>query len=76
MHAISPVEAMSATNETPLWQSSEFWETLRRRREHTRRCTALPPLRPGEAERLVAEYATKRGGFTQCPTVYLVAVQH
>lgn len=50
--------------------------TVRRIREHAHRCESLPPLKPGEAERLVAEYAAKRGGFTQCPTVFLLAVHH
>src|SRR5690349_17009168 len=72
----SRVKPMSATNPTP-WRGfdHEHSQTLRRAREHARRCLALPPLRPGEAERLVAEYAAKRGGFTQCPAAYLVPVQ-
>ena len=61
---------MFVTN-TPGWFGSESQETLRRIREHARRCQALPPLRPGEAEQLVAEFAAKRGGFTQCPIAYL-----
>jgi hypothetical protein len=59
------------------WRSSKskFWEIQSNRREHARRCQDLPPLMPGEAEQLVADYAAKRGGFTQCPPAYLVPLQ-
>lgn len=53
----------------------ESFDKARRKLEHERRCRALPPLQPGEAERLVAAFAAKRGGFTQCPPAYLVPVQ-
>lgn len=66
---------MSATDAS-FWRNPEQSKILRRAREHARRCLGLPPLKPGEAERLVAEYVTKRGGFTQCPTAYLVPVQN
>ncbi|MBV9757151.1 MAG: hypothetical protein JO047_08865 [Alphaproteobacteria bacterium] len=44
-------------------------------RAHAQRCQALPPLQPGEAERLVAEYAARHGGVTKCPTAYLTPIQ-
>jgi hypothetical protein len=44
-------------------------------RAHAQRCQALPPLRPGEAERLVAEYAARRGGVTKCPAAFLIPIQ-
>lgn len=53
----------------------EEWEALRRIRAHAQRCRSLPPLQPGEAERLVAEYAARRGGITRCPTAYLIPIQ-
>ena len=53
----------------------EDWEALRRMRAHAQRCQALPPLQPGEAERLVAEYAARRGGITRCPPAYLIPIQ-
>lgn len=59
----------------PIPRDAEDWNALRRMREHVRRCQSLPPLRPGEAERLVAEYAARRGGVTQCPAAYLIPVQ-
>ena len=55
--------------------SAEHLEELRRKAEHAERCRALPPLRPGEVEQLVAAFAAKRGGPTKCPTAYLVSIQ-
>jgi hypothetical protein len=52
-------------------QSSDRAEAARRAAQHARRCQALPPLRPGEAERLIAEFVAKRGA-TQCPPAYLL----
>jgi hypothetical protein len=54
-------------------RNPESIEARRRKQEHSRRCSGLPPLKPGEAERLIAEYTAKWGGFTKCPAVYLVA---
>lgn len=56
-------------------RSAECLEELRRKAEHAQGCRALPPLRPGEAEQLVAAFAAKRGGPTKCPTAYLVPIQ-
>ena len=65
-----------STEVTANWpRGAEYLEELRRKAEHAQRCRALPPLRPGEAERLVAAFAAKRGGPTKCPTAYLVPMQ-
>jgi hypothetical protein len=41
---------------------------------HRRRCMSLPPVRPGEAQRLMADFlATK--GVTACPTRYAAPVE-
>jgi hypothetical protein len=53
----------------------EDWEVVRRMRAHAQRCRALPPLRPGEVERLIAEYAARHGSITRCPTAYLIPIQ-
>jgi hypothetical protein len=42
--------------------------------EHRQRCNTLPPLRRGEAERLVAEFLRTRGGVTICPPAYAAPV--
>ena len=59
----------------PASRSSFAGETLSRIRAHAERCSSLPALRPGEAERLVADYAAQRGGITRCPTVFLIPLQ-
>ena len=41
---------------------------------HRRRCRTLPPVQPGEAERLMADFlATK--GVTACPTRYAAPIE-
>ena len=41
---------------------------------HLRRCTSLPPMQPGEADRLKADFlATK--AVTVCPTRYAVPIE-
>jgi hypothetical protein len=42
---------------------------------HRRRCKALPPLQPGEPERLMAAFLAVRS-ITQCPVRYAVPLQH
>ncbi len=42
---------------------------------HRRRCKALPPLQPGEHERLVKEFLAVRR-ITVCPTRYAAPVEH
>ncbi len=42
---------------------------------HRRRCKALPPLQPGEHERLVKEFLAVRS-VTLCPTRYAAPVEH
>jgi hypothetical protein len=66
---------MSATPATFIPGFCQKSETIARIRAHVQRCSSLPPLKPGEAERLVAEYAAKRGGIRRCPTVFLLPVQ-
>ena len=41
---------------------------------HRQRCRALPPLRRGEAEQLVAKFLAERE-VTQCPPAYLVPIR-
>jgi hypothetical protein len=41
---------------------------------HRRRCRSLPPIRHGEAERLIAEFLAARG-VTACPTRYLALIE-
>lgn len=42
--------------------------------QHRRRCETLPPLRSGEAERLVAQFVAERG-ITTCPPRYALPVE-
>jgi hypothetical protein len=53
----------------------ESVEARRKAAEHCQRCRSLPPLRRGEAERLVAEFLASRGSVTVCPPAYLVPVR-
>jgi hypothetical protein len=41
---------------------------------HWRRCTSLPPIRPGEADRLTADFLATRGA-TVCPTRYAAPIE-
>ena len=41
---------------------------------HWRRCTSPPPIRPGEADRLTAEFLATRGA-TVCPTRYAAPIE-
>jgi hypothetical protein len=41
---------------------------------HRRRCRNVPPVQPGEAERLMAEFLRNRG-VTACPTRYALPVE-
>ncbi len=43
-------------------------------RAHRLRCKSLPPLQPGEAERLLAEFLATRD-VTACPTRYAAPVE-
>jgi len=50
------------------------FEKQQRAAAHRQRCRRLPPVKPAEAEQLVAKFLAKRS-VTQCPTVYLVPVR-
>jgi hypothetical protein len=41
---------------------------------HRRRCKGLPPVKPGEVERLVAGFLATRG-VTACPTRYAAPIE-
>ena len=41
---------------------------------HRRRCKALPPVQPGEAERLMADFLATRA-ITACPARYAAPIQ-
>ena len=41
---------------------------------HRRRCKNLPPVQPGEAERLMADFLLTRG-VTACPTRYAAPIE-
>lgn len=41
---------------------------------HRRRCKGLPPVEPGEVERLVAGFLATRG-VTACPTRYAAPIE-
>ena len=56
------------------WFSQPASEAHQEAAAHRARCRDLPPLRHGEAERLVAEFVATRG-VTQCPAAYLAAVR-
>jgi hypothetical protein len=49
-------------------------EDSERVQAHRRRCKSLPPLRPGEHERLVKEFLAVRS-VTMCPTRYAAPVE-
>jgi hypothetical protein len=42
---------------------------------HRRRRKSLPPVRHGEAERLMADFLATRG-VTACPTRYAAPIEH
>jgi hypothetical protein len=42
---------------------------------HWQRCKQLPPLRPGEAEALMAAFLANRG-VTACPARFVEAVEY
>ena len=50
-------------------------EACERAQAHRRRCKSLPPLQPGEHERLVKEFLAVRS-ITLCPTRYVAPVEH
>jgi hypothetical protein len=41
---------------------------------HRRRCKSLPPVQPGEVERLKADFLTTRG-VTACPARYAAPIE-
>ena len=41
---------------------------------HRLRCKSLPPMQPGEAERLLADFLDSRG-ITACPTRYAAPIE-
>lgn len=50
------------------------FEVHLRKLAHMERCSALPPMQPGEAERLMAAFIAARG-LTLCPPAYVASVQ-
>ncbi len=52
-------------------ETNPFNVTSQQAKEHRRRCMALPPLRAGEHERLVAAFLAVRS-ITQCPVRYVL----
>jgi hypothetical protein len=66
---------MARTDPAGWPHNSVSLQELRRRAERIRRCRALPPLRPGEMEQLVAAFVAKHGAITQCPPAYVVPIQ-
>ena len=48
--------------------------TFAKAESHRRRCSNLPPLQAGEAEKLIAGFIASRG-VTPCPTRYAVAIE-
>ena len=55
--------------------STQHKRTRLRIQQHARRCRNLPPLKPAEADRLIAEFVAKRDGPTKCRAAYLVPLQ-
>jgi hypothetical protein len=51
-----------------------FPGTFAKTESHRRRCSNLPPLQTGEAEKLVAGFLAARG-VTPCPTRYAAAIE-
>ena len=41
---------------------------------HRRRCNSLPPMQPGEADRLIADFLAAKSA-TVCPTRYAAPVE-
>ena len=52
-------------------EPNTFNVTNQEAKEHRRRCMTLPPLQPGEHERLVAAFLAVRS-ITQCPVRYVL----
>lgn len=65
----------SRATETHEGPEGDNAEARRKAAEHRQRCRSLPPLRHGEAERLVAEFLASRGSVTVCPPAYLVPIR-
>jgi hypothetical protein len=56
------------------FNAPEFIAQSEQAHAHRRRCKALPPLQPGERERLVAAFLAARS-VTQCPARYAAPVE-
>ena len=41
---------------------------------HWQRCKSLPPMQPGEAERLIADFLASKS-ITACPTRYAAPIE-
>jgi hypothetical protein len=41
---------------------------------HWQRCKSLPPMQPGEADRLIADFVAAKG-ITSCPTRYAAPIE-
>jgi hypothetical protein len=65
-----------ASNPSHAARQQRSWrmETHLRKLAHKARCHALPPMRAGEADQLMAAFIAARG-VTQCPPAYVAASQ-
>ena len=54
--------------------ATSFAAVAAKARAHRLRCKSLPPMQPGEAERLLAGYLATRD-VTACPTRYAAPVE-
>ncbi len=60
------------SSRTERWREQQI--AAHRRFDHARRCRTLPPLQPGEVERLTKAFIAAHGGITQCPTAFVAPV--
>jgi hypothetical protein len=67
---------MQSTQQRPRHSNyrSSIGELTADAQAHRQRCRSLPPIRHGEAERLIAKFLATRG-ITACPTRYLVPIE-
>ena len=56
------------------YKSSFFGGLAERARAHRLRCKSLPPMQPGEADRLLAGFLATRN-VTACPTRYAAPIE-
>ncbi len=65
---------MQAAQQVPATTAASNRGRLTPAQAHGRRCKTLPPMQPGEVERLMADFLAARG-VTACPTRYLVPIE-